>query len=183
MSDRTEHLDENIERVLEVQKREWEQRSPAQRRVEAISRIIGRPASLLVLLLFVFVWILVNHALARPFDPYPYGLLDGVLTLGALLSTTVVLIAQTQQTRLEQQHTHIALQINLLTEQKVSKIIALLEELRGDLPVAKDRFDPQAASLKQGSDAVEVLTAIEAGGLLEPRSEDPAAAKARPAAK
>jgi uncharacterized membrane protein len=122
---------------------------PAQRLVEAVGRVIGRPVFLGVLVLIVALCVFLNETLPRwglrSFDPYPYGLLDGVLTVGALLTTTVVLIAQSRQTRLEQQHTQIALQVNLLTEQKVSKIIALLDELRNDLPMTKDRFDPQAA--------------------------------------
>ncbi|HMA00221.1 MAG TPA: DUF1003 domain-containing protein [Steroidobacteraceae bacterium] len=170
MNEQPKRLDENIDSVLEVHKRERDQRTPAQRRVEAVSRIIGRPVFLVALVLFVALWILLNEMLprwgVRAFDPYPYGLLDGALTLGALLTTAVVLIAQRSLARLEQQHMHIALQINLLTEQKVSKIIELLEELRRDLPMAKDRFDPQASSLKKGTDPVQVLAAIEEGGLL-----------------
>jgi uncharacterized membrane protein len=171
---RPPHLEENIDSVLEVQKREWEQRPRSQRIVERVSRYIGRPLYLAVLATFVVAWIVANSLVPRwgkaPFDPFPYPLLDGILTLAALISTTIVLIAQNRQARLEQQHTHIALQLNLTTEQKVAKVINLIEELRRDLPMVKNRYDPQAETFAEKTDALQVLSAIEEVGLAEDRS-------------
>jgi len=56
------------------------------------------------------------------------------------------------------------LQVNLLTEQKVTKLIHLLEELRRDLPMVKDRHDPEAAALQQRTDTEQVLVALENAG-------------------
>ena len=56
---------------------------------------------------------------------------------------------------------HLELQVNLLTEQKTTKIIRLLEELRHDLPMVKDRHDPEAAALQKPMDADGVLAALE----------------------
>jgi uncharacterized membrane protein len=173
--DRPANLDQNIDSVLEVRKREREQRSPSHRVVDRISRIIGRPLYLLVLVCFASAWIALNllgpHFHHTAFDPSPFPLLDGILSLGALLTTTIILIAQNRQTRIEQQHMHISLQVNLVTEQKVAKIINLLEELRRDLPMVKDRYDPQAASFAQETDALQVLTAIEEVGLTKDPGE------------
>jgi uncharacterized membrane protein len=179
--DRPPNLDQNIDSVLEVRKREREQRSASHRLVDRISRIIGRPLYLLGLCGFAGAWIAVN--LLAPqfgrtgFDPSPFPVLDGILSLAALFTTTIVLIAQNRQTRIEQQHMHISLQVNLVTEQKVAKIINLLEELRRDLPMVKDRDDPQAASFAQKTDALQVLTAIEEVGL----TKDPDESEASPA--
>jgi uncharacterized membrane protein len=169
--DRPAQLDQNIDSILEVQKRESEQRSSSHRFIDRIGRIIGRPLYLFGLFAFAAIWIAVNLLAPRfglpEFDPRPFPLLDGILSLAALVSATVILIAQNRQTRIEQQHTHIALQVNLLTGQKVAKIIDLLEELRRDLPMVKDRFDAHAASLAKETDALQVLTAIEEGGLID----------------
>jgi len=178
---RPENLDQNIDSVLEVQKREFEQRSAPHRFVDRASRIIGRPMYLFGLAAFAVAWIAINLLAPRwglaKFDPLPFPLLDGILSLAALVSTTVILIAQNRQTRIEQQHTHIALQVNLMTEEKVAKIINLIEELRRDLPMVKDRFDAQAASFSKKTDALEVLTAIEEGGLIDAAGEPSAHGK------
>ena len=169
MDGERDHLEQNLDSVLEVQKRDWEQRTPAQRRVERISRIIGQPMFLVGLLGFSGAWVFANELMPfygkAAFDPFPYAFLEGLLTLFALVSTTVILIAQSRQTRLEQQHTHIALQVNLLTEQKVTKLIALIEELRKDLPMVRDRYDPQVAALNKKANAADIHAAIESAGL------------------
>jgi uncharacterized membrane protein len=172
------HIDQNIESVVALQRREWDQASTSQRRVERISRVIGRPVFLVGLLLFVALWIVFNSLMPswglKPLDPPPFPWLEGSLTLVALLMTTIVLIAQNRQTKLEQQHTHLGLQVNLLTEQKVTKLIHLIEELRRDLPMVKNRDDPQAAALQESPNASVVLSAIEEGGLTD--SAEPAVA-------
>jgi uncharacterized membrane protein len=171
----SDHISQNIDAVVELQRQEWERVSPSQRRLERISRFVGRPAYLVVLLWFVALWIAFNAAGGSmgysAFDPPPFPWLEGLLTLIALITTTVVLIAQNRQTRLEQQRSHLDLQVNLLTEQKVTKLIHLLEELRRDLPSVRDRHDPQAAAMQQGADAAQVVTALHEGGLTGERSE------------
>ena len=57
------------------------------------------------------------------------------------------------------------LQVNLLTEQKVTKLIHLLEELRRDLPIVRDRHDPQATAMQEGADTDEVVSALREVGL------------------
>ena len=165
----SDHIGQNIESLVAHKRREWEHTSATQRRVERVSRFIGRPGYLIGLLGLVMAWIglnLAGEALAMtPPDPAPFPMLQGLLTLLALITTTIVLIAQNRQTKLEQQQAQLALQVNLLAEQKVSKLILLIEELRRDLPMVKDRHDPQAALLQQTADATQVLSALEEGGL------------------
>ncbi|HWS64068.1 MAG TPA: DUF1003 domain-containing protein [Steroidobacteraceae bacterium] len=163
------HIDQNIESIVSLQRREWETVSLSQRRVERLSRFIGRPIYLIGLLGIVAAWVVYNSTAAvwglNPFDAPPFELLDGIMSLIALITTTIVLIAQNRQAKLEQQHTHLALQVNLLTEQKVTKLIHLIEELRRDLPMVKDRHDAQATALQERADTAQVVSAIEEVGL------------------
>jgi uncharacterized membrane protein len=163
------HIDQNIESVVALQRREWESVGLSQRRVERLSRFIGRPVYLVALLGLVAGWIVYNLTAPswglKPFDAPPFALLDGILSLVALITTTIVLIAQNRQAKLEQQHTHLALQVNLLTEQKVTKLIHLIEELRRDLPMVKDRHDAQATAMQERADTAQVVSAIEEVGL------------------
>jgi uncharacterized membrane protein len=172
----SEHIGQNIESIVALQRREWGQTSTSQRRVERVSRFVGRPAYLLVILGVALLWILFN--IAAPvagwwsFDPVPCSILQGLLTLIALLTTTIVLIAQNRQSKLEQQHVHLDLQVNLLTEQKVSKLILLIEELRRDLPMVKDRHDPKAEAMQEAADTARVIEAIQEVGLTGARHHD-----------
>jgi uncharacterized membrane protein len=162
----SEHIGQNIESVVALQKKEWDAMGVAQKRVERVSRFLGRPFYLIALLSAIALWVAVNvfATTGGRWDPPPFELLDGVMTLISLVTTTIVLIAQNRQTKLEKQHTHLALQVALLTEQKVTKLINLLEELRRDMPMVKDRHDAHAEALQESADTAKVLAALEETG-------------------
>lgn len=174
----SEHISQNVADIVELQRRESAASSAAQRRLERISHAAARPGYVLGLLLFTLGWIAANLLVKDfgrvPFDAPPFQLLQGLLTLTALLTATVVLIGQSRQTRLTDQREHLDLQINLLTEQKVTKLIHLLEELRRDLPMVRDRerSDPHASALQEPTDAAAVLSAMEDTGLTKQPGRD-----------
>jgi uncharacterized membrane protein len=164
------HIDQNIEGIVALQNREWETVGVAQRRVEAVGRWLGRPLYLVGLLCAIAVWVSLNviRQARGGWDPPPFELLDGAMTLISLITTTIVLIAQNRQTKLEKQHTHLELQVALLTEQKVTKIINLIEELRRDMPMVRDRHDPHAEALQESADTAKVVAALQEGGATLP---------------
>jgi uncharacterized membrane protein len=154
----------NISDILELESRELARTTRAQLWLESLSRALAHPAFPLGLLTFIGVWIVVNvptPGVAIPhFDPPPFPWLTGLLTLTALLTTTIVLIGQGRQTTLAEQRAHLDLQINLLTEQKVTKLIHLIEELRADLPGVRTRHDPHVSELKKPTDPAQVASAL-----------------------
>jgi uncharacterized membrane protein len=164
------HIDQNIENVAALQRREWDNLSPFQRRIERLSRLISRPLYFSGLIALIALWVGINLGVHRAnrgsWDPPPFEILDGVMTFLSLMTTTIVLIAQNRQTKLEQQHAHLDLQVNILTEQKVTKLIHLIEELRRDLPMVRDRQDAQSDALQESTNTLQVLSAIEERGLV-----------------
>jgi len=160
----------NISDILELESRELARTTRAQLWMATLSVWLARPVFPIGLLTFVIAWIVLNTAAplgGQRFDPPPFHWLEGLLTLTALLTTTVVLIGQGRQSALAAQRAHLDLQINLLTEQKVSKLIHLIEELRADLPGVRERYDPHASQLKKPTDPAQVAAALkerDAGG-------------------
>jgi uncharacterized membrane protein len=77
------------------------------------------------------------------------------------LISTGVLIYQTRQEELSEERSHLMLQLNLLTEQKIAKLISLVEELRVDLPDVIDRDDLEAEIMKQATDPEAILGALQ----------------------
>jgi uncharacterized membrane protein len=84
-----------------------------------------------------------------------------MIDFGSLLISTGVLIRQTRQEKLAEQRAQLMLQLNLLSEQKIAKLIALTEELRRDLPSVKDRYDPEAEVMQQAADPRVVLDTLQ----------------------
>ena len=158
-------ISQNIEAMGDYYKREEQRIGPAQRLLERIGDAIGRPAFLGLVLIFVGLWISINLMPERfgmvAFDAPPFQALQTIVSLAALLITTVVLIGQNRLAKLEQLRGQLELQVNILTEQKTTTLIRLLEELRRDLPMVRDRHDPDAATLQVPTDAKQILTALE----------------------
>lgn len=49
----------------------------------------------------------------------------------------------------------------MLSEQKIAKLIALIEELRHDLPIVEDRLDSEAEMMKESVDPQVVVETLE----------------------
>jgi uncharacterized membrane protein len=96
-----EHISQNIESVLAFYRREEQKISDSQRLLERIAGVMGRPSYLVSVLSFVALWLLANmlgELLGfRPLDPPPFSWLQGIVSLGALLTTTVVLILKIEK--------------------------------------------------------------------------------------
>ena len=97
----------------------------------------------------------------QSFDPPPFPILELIISAVAFFLTTTVLIRQNRLGGLEERRANLELQINLLGEQKATKIIHLIEELRADLPAVRDRHDPQSEQLKRPTDPRRLLDAID----------------------
>jgi uncharacterized membrane protein len=156
--------------IVELYARAEQATGRPQRAIERFTRTVGRPLTLFAVLAFVASWI-GFHSLRRSFDPPPFFWLQGIVGLFALLVATMVLIAQNRQGKHAQQRDLLDLHVNLLVEQKVAKLIALIEELRRDLPSVTDRPDPEAQAMAQSVDPHAVTETLERG--LEALKKDP----------
>lgn len=109
-------------------------------------------------------WIIVNVLLATfglpSFDQPPFTWLVGVLSLGALLQATVILITQNRQNMTTERHRQLDLQISLLLDQKMSKLITMIDELRRDHPDLEHSSDPQIEALKETVDPHQSLETL-----------------------
>lgn len=157
---------DNIDSVAEYYRREEEKISGTQSVIEEITCHFGSPIYFGGFILFVVLWILANefaeYAGWRQFDAPPFFWLQGIVGLNGVVITIVVLVRQNRMARLAEQRAHLNLQVNLLAEQKTTKVIQLLEELRQDSPNVKDRHDPEVASMQRQTDPHAMLNAIEA---------------------
>ena len=172
-------ITQNIDSIAAFYKREHEKVAWPQRIVETISNVVCRPIYIGSIVLFVLAWILANAVAPmldmEEFDPAPFFWLQGLVSLFALLTTTVVVIRQERLAKLEERREHLDLQVNLLTEQKTTKLIHLLEELRRDLPMVKDRSDPELEAMQQPTDPHRVLAEMDESRVTEhakPREGD-----------
>ena len=102
------------------------------------------------------------HARWPLIDAPPFSLLQGLVSSNALLLTIAVLIRQNRMARLAEHRSHLDLQINLLTEQKATKILQIVDELQRELAALRGhaRTDTQLDDMIKPADANALLDAI-----------------------
>lgn len=103
------------------------------------------------------IWILINTGLIPgivAFDPFPFGLLTMTVSLEAIFLAIIVLISQNRSAKIDDLREEIDLQINVRTEEEVTKILIILDRIHDhlglppkddeELIVMKQKFDLDA---------------------------------------
>jgi len=169
-----DQLAQNIATIVEIYQQSEENIALHQRVLEQVAHILAQPQALLLLVLFVLAWITSNSYATKigihPWDPMPFPMLQGVVSLSSLILAAVILITQNRQGKADQRRAHLELQINLLTEQRSAKIISLLEELRRDMPTVINRVDLEADALSSPGSPHAIMQALD--GQLSAQDED-----------
>ncbi|MBF2062820.1 MAG: DUF1003 domain-containing protein [Calothrix sp. C42_A2020_038] len=159
-----ENVLKNIEIIISLHSQHQRNVPVHQRILEKIAAVFGKPWFLYTELIFFMTWGICSHLAnigAIPGDFPRFDLHEQGIDVASLLISTGVLIYQTRQEELGSKHSHLMLQLNLLTEQKVAKLISLVEELRADLPNVKNRYDPEAKVMQQRTDPKVVLDILQ----------------------
>ena len=122
------------------------------------------------LTVFVVGWVSLNGLAAalgyRALDPPPFAWLAGAVSLASLYLVILILTTQRGDDRLTQRRELLNLELTILGEQKIAKVVALLEELRQGSPHLRNRVDELAETMSQPADPQSVIDAIK-----ETRSE------------
>jgi uncharacterized membrane protein len=111
--------------------------SRLQRAIERISAFFGSPSYFIFSVAFILGWAIINawgaHVGWPHVDAPPFPWLQGIVSSNALVLTVAVLIRQTRMSAIAEHRSHLDLQINLLTEQKVTKILQLVDDIHREL--------------------------------------------------
>jgi uncharacterized membrane protein len=166
------HVAETVDAIAKLHARSEREIPRQQRSVEAFTAHLGQPIAVWAIAAAAVCWIGFNVALLvaglRPPDPPPFSWMQAACSLGAVLMATMVLAAQNGQRRVAERHAQLDLHINLLAEQKVAKLVSLLEELRRDMPDVTDRVDVLAEAMTHAVDPRAVVSALQDTLLVEP---------------
>ena len=158
------HIEDTIQAIAKLHADHRQEAGTLQRLVERLTAWIGRPRFIAALTVVIMLWITGNLAMTLsgrlPWDDPPFAWLQGALGLLALYVTILILTTQRREDQLAGYREQLTLELAILGEQKSAKIIALLEEMRRDNPLLKNRFDEEAEAMAVAADPQAVLDAI-----------------------
>ena len=160
----TDAQDPTIDQIAKLYERHDDRTGWVQRTANHVTMVLGRPMSLVVIFGLAIAWVVGNY-IARSLgstalEEFPFPDLGFVATIAALLVALLILTTQRHEEELAERRAQLTLQIAMLSERKIAKIIELLEEQRRDNPQLPSRRDREAESMAQPADhgaALEVI--------------------------
>jgi len=125
-----EHIAKNVEAIIDLDKAAKTKRTRSELVADAIAQFCGSVTFVWANALFFLFWIAINTIPGIDhIDPFPFTFLTLVLSVEAIFLSTFILISQNLASRIAERRNHLDLQINLLSEQENTQMIALLEAI------------------------------------------------------
>ena len=106
-------------------------RSTSEKIADSLTSFFGSMLFLVLNLIIFVVWILINSGRVpgiAVFDPFPYVLLITLVSLEAIVLTTIVLMSQNRQSKISTLREEMQLQVELITEREISKVLKLINK-------------------------------------------------------
>jgi len=160
----------NTAAIAQMQRKITEARTLGGRIADGITDFTGSMAFVYVHVVWFALWILLNVGLIHiprvsEFDKFPFSLLTMIVSLEAIFLSTFVLISQNRLAAASEKRAELDLQVNLLAEQKATKVLEMLDQITEQLDQVGSRFnfkpDPEVKALKVSPEPQEVLQVIE----------------------
>jgi uncharacterized membrane protein len=141
---------QNIDEIARLEEVSQQRRSSADKLSDAVAGFVGSVSFVAIHLAWFGTWVAINTGLLAwvpVFDPYPYVFLCMIVSLEGVLLSTFVLIKQNRMSLRADQRAHLDLQVNLLAEKEVTKLIQMIERVSRQLGIEDEVVDSEAHEL------------------------------------
>lgn len=159
----TEKTKQHKEIVESFKARSDRNRNWSERLADNLSAVFGSVEFILLNVLWFGGWIAWNTGMipgAVPFDPFPFGLLTTAVSLEAIFLSLFILVSQNRASKVEDVREEVDLNINLLTEQEVTKLLHMVDDIHRYLKLNTKR-DHQLEALKKTTSVRKIEADIE----------------------
>jgi uncharacterized membrane protein len=159
-----DHVENTVQRMAELHAQHANDLSALHRRIVMTTGILSRPSVIGAVILAMVGWMGLNLAAPalglQAVDPPPFGWLEMAAAVAALPTTLLILATQRREEEMARLRSQLTLQLASLSEQKIAKVIRLLEEQRRENPLLSNRHDAEASDMAQPADPRRVLDRI-----------------------
>lgn len=157
----TRLVERNVQALIDRRQQNTRQRSGQDRAADAISRFAGSMKFVYLHLVFFGAWVIWN----LPFVPLPrfdptYVMLGMFASTEAIFLSTFVLITQNRMMAESEKRAELDLQISLLAEHEITKLIQIVSAIGEQMQVAPAK-DPELDEFKRDIAPENVLDTIE----------------------
>lgn len=151
----------NVELIRKLEEAAKQERTRSDLVAEAIAAFCGSMTFVWVHVIWFGAWVVINVAPRIPhLDPFPFTFLTLVVSLEAIFLSTFILISQNHDTKISERRNHLDLQINLLSEQENTRMIAMLRAIAAKVG-AEIPHDPHLQALSEDTAPEKLVRQIE----------------------
>ncbi len=120
----------NVDLIAKMEAAFDNRRTFGERLADLVATWAGSWTFLMLQSILLLIWMVLNAvAWWEQWDPYPFILLNLVLSFQSAFATPIILMSQNRQGRISDRRNHLDLQINLLAEQENTEQLRLLRLL------------------------------------------------------
>lgn len=149
--------------IQAIENRLIQRRTFGEQFADGLVAIFGTLTSAVIHLVIFVGWIWVNLGFVEGvnvFDPFPFILLTMAVSLEAIFLSIFVLLSQNRESKISKLREEIDIQINMIAEQEITKIIHLLSYLMKHLNVPVEH-DPELKRMLKPLDTDEIRRELE----------------------
>lgn len=136
----------NINAVVQLEEEALRSRKWSDLVSDRIANFVGSMPFVAVHVAGFAIWAALNYKWLR-FDPYPFPLLCMILSMEGVVISTFVLIKQNRMSQRADHRSHLDLQINLLAEKEVTKMLQMQRLICERLGISEAARDAELAEL------------------------------------
>jgi uncharacterized membrane protein len=128
-----------------------------------VIELLGSVIFLLICLFFFSGWICWNLGLLnglKPFDPFPFPILDMIVSLFAIILTVLVLINQNRQGRIDKIRQQVEFEVNVRAENEITKVLNMLHSIHQKMGLDNTE-DKELEEMKEPTDINKIHQALD----------------------
>lgn len=120
----------NVEVIAKMRKASESNRTFGEWVADVVAATVGSWVFIIIQSMILVLWMAFNVVgWIYEWDPYPFILLNLVLSFQAAYASPIIMMSQNRQARLDERRNQLDLQINLLAEQENTEVLKLLRLL------------------------------------------------------
>lgn len=154
MSENSRQSHAHIDSIARQQEEELGRRSRSERFADGVGLFAGSLTFVVLHIVILIGWLLVNSGKlppARPFDPYPFSLLGVIVAVEAVILSSFILMRQNRMMRRGERRDHLNLQVDLLAEKEITKVLQMVREICGHMGLKNIMADKEIRELTEAT--------------------------------
>ena len=107
-----------------------------QRAADKVTEWIGSWKFIIIFIFFLIIWTAINayffmeYSLGKPWDPYPFILLNLILSCIAALQAPIILMSQNRETQKDRLRAQYDYQVNKKAEKEIEELMKEVKEIK-----------------------------------------------------